>query len=197
MTSSMPESSPRTGRATAARVLESEESAMSPEQSGLHDLYVDLLKDTYSAEKQLSAALPKLAKAAEDDGLADAFRSHLEETKGHLDRLEGLFASLGLAARGKLCEGMKGLIKEGGEAIEDHEKGPVRDAALIAAAQKCEHYELAAYGTMRAFAARLGREEDVGILTATLEEESACDTKLTEIAMRGVNPAAMSERGEG
>lgn len=166
------------------------EAGMEGGNSELQELYIEILKDTYNAEKQLLAALSKLAKAASDESLSDAFTSHRAETMVHLERLESIFAGLGMAARGKMCEGMKGLIKEGAEALEDYEEGATRDAAMIAAAQKCEHYELAAYGTLRAFATRLSRKEDIRTLTTTLDEESACDERLTALALSGPNEEA-------
>jgi ferritin-like metal-binding protein YciE len=156
----------------------------------LEDLFVDELKDQYDAEKQLVKALPKMAKAAMSADLKQAFTGHLDETKGHVTRLEKVFELLEMKAQGKTCEAMKGLVTEGGEAIEEHE-GSVRDAALIAAAQRVEHYEIAGYGTLLSFAQQLGHDKVAKLLQATLDEEKGADEKLSEIAESEVNPQAM------
>jgi ferritin-like metal-binding protein YciE len=156
----------------------------------LEQLYVDQLKDLYSAEGQLVQALPKVAKAASSPALQRAITSHLEETKGHRETVGQLFDTLEGSPRGKKCKGMEGLIEEGSEAIEEHEEGPVRDAALIAAAQKVEHYEIAGYGTACEFAQLLGREKDYRALSRVLEQEKAADEKLNKIATSEVNQAA-------
>ncbi|QDU28434.1 hypothetical protein ETAA8_35340 [Anatilimnocola aggregata] len=150
--------------------------------SNLDELFLDLLKDTYDAEKQLSKALPKLAKAASDEHLKEAFESHLGETEEQIGRLEQIFEMLEKPARGKKCAGMQGLIEEGKEVIDEDMPEAVTDAALIAAAQKCEHYEIAAYGTMATFAKILGMKEALALLKLTLGEEKAADEKLTKIA---------------
>lgn len=160
---------------------------MSVESIG--DLFLDELKDLYSAEKQITKALPKMAKAASTAELSEAFQNHLEETCGHIERLETIFQTLGKRGTGKTCEGMKGLLEEGAEMIEEVEKGPVRDAGLISAAQRVEHYEMAGYGSVRAYAELLGKNDIVELLEATLEEEKAADEKLTEIS-EGVNEEA-------
>ena len=161
----------------------------------LQELFVEELKDIYDAEKQLVKALPKMAKAAESAELRGAFEEHLEITRAHVGRLEEVFKGLGMAARGKTCEGMKGLVEEGQEAIEELE-GTVLDAALIASAQKVEHYEIATYGTLATFAEVLGMEDAKDLLGQTLDEEKEADEKLTQIA-RQINPEAeMSEGGE-
>ncbi len=136
----------------------------------LQELFVNELRDIYDAEKQLTKALPKMAKAAESDELRAAFEGHLDETRGHVGRLEEVFKLLGIAARGKPCEGMKGLIKEGEEVMEELE-GTTLDAALIASAQKVEHYEIATYGTLATFAEVLEMQEAKNLLGQTLEEE--------------------------
>ena len=148
----------------------------------IEDLFLDELKDLYSAEKQITKALPKMVKAASSSELSTAFANHLEETKGHVERLEQMFQLLGKKGTGKTCEGMKGVLAEGAEVIEDVEKGSIRDAGLIAAAQRVEHYEMAGYGSVRAFAKLLGKQEMVTLLEKTLSEEKAADDKLTQIS---------------
>jgi ferritin-like metal-binding protein YciE len=158
----------------------------------LSDLFVHELKDLYSAEKQLTKALPKLAKAATNDSLREAFETHLQETEGHVQRLEEIFGNLSVTARGVKCKAMEGLIEEGQEALEEEMEDDVRDAALICAAQRVEHYEIAAYGCARTFAEQIGNDEAAKLLQQTLEEESAADKKLTEIATNRVNQAALA-----
>jgi len=160
----------------------------------LQELFVEEVRDIYDAEKQLVKALPKMAKAAESAELRAAFEEHLEITRAHVGRLEEVFKGLGMAARGKTCEGMKGLIEEGQEAMEEME-GTVLDAALIASAQKVEHYEIATYGTLATFAEVLGLEDAKDLLGQTLDEEKEADEKLTQIAGQ-INPEAeMGEEG--
>ena len=161
----------------------------------LQELFVDELKDMYDAEKQLTKALPKMAKAADSQELRAAFEEHLEITRMQVNRLEEVFKSLGMAARGKTCEGMKGLIEEGQEMMEELEQGPTLDAALISAAQKVEHYEIASYGTLATFAEILGHQDAKDLLGQTLEEEKEADEKLTEIAGQ-INFEAEAEEGE-
>ncbi len=158
----------------------------------LRELYVDELRDLYNAENQLVKALPKLAKAANSDELRTAFEDHLEETKGQVARLEEIFKMLDESPKGKKCAGMEGLVKEGSEVMEEDFEGEVMDAALIGAAQRVEHYEIAGYGTVRTFAEILGESEQVSLLEETLEEEKAADEKLTEIA-NNVNWEALNE----
>lgn len=158
----------------------------------MDELLLDELKDIYSAEKQITKALPKMAKGAESEELKEAFQNHLEETKGHVERLDKIFEILGKGSRGKTCRGMQGLLEEGSEMLEELEKGPVRDAALIAAAQRVEHYEMAAYGSVRAFAELLKQDKIVKLLEQTLEEEKAADEKLTSISEQ-VNPQALDQ----
>jgi ferritin-like metal-binding protein YciE len=148
----------------------------------LHALLVDELKDLYNAENQLVKALPKMAKAASDPDLRAAFTGHLAETKGHVNRLEKALKILGAPAKGKVCHAMKGLVEEGGEAIETKAPSAIRDANLIGAAQRVEHYEMAAYGTAKAFAMALNEDEVVELLQATLDEEGAANEKLTSIS---------------
>jgi ferritin-like metal-binding protein YciE len=156
----------------------------------LKDLFVDQLQDLYSAENQLVRALPKMAKASSSEPLAQAFEEHLEQTKTQASRLETVFEQLHLKPRRKKCKAMEGLIKEGSEVLHEDGAPSVLDAALIAAAQRIEHYEIAGYGCARTFATLLGNEEAVKLLNQTLEEEKQADTKLTELAMRGINQAA-------
>jgi len=152
-----------------------------PDQ-GLKELYIDELKDLYSAENQLVKALPKMAKAASSDELREGFEKHLEQTRGHVQRLEKIFQALGASPKGKTCKGMQGLIEEGSEATEEDYEGSVMDAALIGAAQRVEHYEIAGYGTVRSMAETLGVDDQVSLLEETLEEEKQTDQKLTELA---------------
>jgi len=156
----------------------------------LEQLLIDELKDIYSAEKQITRALPKMAKAAKSPELKEAFESHLEETKGQIERLDEIFKTLGKKATGKTCHGMQGLVEEGNEMIQELEKGDVRDAALISAAQRVEHYEIAAYGTVREYAKMLARKDFAKLLDQTLEEEKAADEKLNSISAQ-VNNEAM------
>jgi len=158
----------------------------------LNELFVDEVRDIYDAEKQLLKALPKMANAAESEELRTAFEEHLEATRGHVNRLEDVFKLLGLTPRGKTCEGMQGLIEEGAQAMEEME-GVVLDAALIASAQKVEHYEIATYGTLATFAEVLAMEDAKELLGQTLEEEKEADEKLTQIAGQ-INASA--EQGE-
>jgi ferritin-like metal-binding protein YciE len=159
-----------------------------PEQ-GLRELYIDELKDIYSAENQMVKALPKMAKAANSEELRNGFEEHLEQTKEHVQRLEDIFESIGESPKGKKCAGMEGLVKEGGEVIGEDFEGAVMDAALIGAAQRVEHYEIAAYGTACEFARVLGESEHESLLRQTLEEEKETDNKLTELS-KEINPEA-------
>lgn len=155
--------------------------------SNLHDLYVDELKDLYNAESQLLKALPKMAKAASAPELKRAFEDHLEVTQGHVQRLETIFEDLSIPARGKKCKAMEGLIAEGGELIAEKGEPSVKDAGLIAAAQRVEHYEMAGYGCVRTFAKLLGYEDAVALLQQTLDEEGEADKTLTELAESIIN----------
>ena len=154
-------------------------------------LYVDLLKDTYNAEKQIIRALPKLAKAANSDELRTAIQDHLEVTRGHVERLEQVFEQMGKSATGKTCKGMQGLLEEGQEMMEEDMEPAAMDAGLIASAQKVEHYEIAAYGTLRALAQTQGDEEAARLFEQTLEEEYEADKKLTSLAESSINVQAM------
>jgi ferritin-like metal-binding protein YciE len=155
--------------------------------NSLHDLYVNELRDLYSAENQLLKALPRLAKAATALELKGAFTEHLEVTRGQVARLEKIFAALGVGPKGKRCVAMEGLIEEGKELFTRRGDPSVIDAALIAAAQKVEHYEIAGYGCVRTFADLLGYEADAGLLQQTLDEEAAADKKLTALAETIIN----------
>jgi ferritin-like metal-binding protein YciE len=166
--------------------------AMSSMQS-LEDLMQDELKDIYDAEKQLTKALPKLAKKASNEELREALQTHAQETEGHIERLEQIFEQLGVPARGKRCEGMKHLIDEGNEMISDAEEDATRDAIMIAAVQKTEHYEMASYGTLRTWANVLGNSDVASLCEETLEEEKAADEKLTAIAESFVNQQSANE----
>jgi ferritin-like metal-binding protein YciE len=158
----------------------------------LEKLFLEELKDIYNAEKQLLRALPRMAKAADSPELQQAFNKHTKETEGQVQRLERVFQELGQSARGKTCKGMQGLVEEGKEIMEKEGEGPVIDAALIASAQKVEHYEIAAYGCLRTYAQLLGLEQAVQLLQQTLEEEEATDKILTELGESGINEAAAS-----
>jgi ferritin-like metal-binding protein YciE len=151
-------------------------------KDSLRELYVDELKDIYSAEKQLTKALPKMAKAATSPELQEGFEEHLEQTKGHVERLEQIFGMLGEKPGGKKCMGMEGLVNEGSEIMGEDFEDEVMDAALISAAQRVEHYEIAAYGTVAAYADLLGESQHAELLRQTLEEEKETDEKLTELA---------------
>jgi ferritin-like metal-binding protein YciE len=159
----------------------------------LQDLYIDELKDLYSAENQLIKALPKIAEAATSVELEQAFQHHLEQTKQHAQRIKTIFAELDGSPRGKKCLGMAGLIKEGQELLKDDAETRVLDAGLIGAAQRVEHYEIAGYGTARAHAQQLGYRHHADLLQQTLEEEQAANAKLTQIAENHVNVEAEAE----
>jgi ferritin-like metal-binding protein YciE len=156
----------------------------------LHDLYVNELKDLYSAENQLVKALPKMAKAASNPDLKAAIEEHLEVTRKQVERLERVFEGLGVSPKGKKCKAMEGLIEEGKEVMEEDGEEAVIDAALIAAAQRVEHYEMAGYGCARTFARLLGYDEAARLLQETLDEEGEADKKLTELAETGINVEA-------
>jgi len=158
--------------------------------ANIEELFINELKDIYSAEKQITKALPKMAKATTSPELKAAFESHLEETMGQIQRLEQIFETLGKTGRGKVCHGMQGVLEEGSEVLKDTKKGGIRDAALISAAQRVEHYEMAAYGCVREYANLLGKRDIAKLLEQTLEEEKAADEKLAIIAKQ-VNSEAM------
>jgi ferritin-like metal-binding protein YciE len=160
--------------------------------NSIEKLFLEELKDLYSAEQQITKALPKMANAATSPQLKKAFEKHLRETEGHIERLEQICQMLGANPKGKTCEGMKGVIEEGNSMLKEAEEGSVRDAALISAAQRVEHYEMAAYGTVRTYADQLGQPKCAKLLEETLEEEKATDQKLTSIAQK-VNLQAEQE----
>jgi len=167
-----------------------------PKQSaseGLRELYIDSLKDIYWAEKALLKALPKMAKNAESEKLRMSIEEHTTVTEEQVARLEKIFELAGKKATAKKCEAMEGLIKEGQEIMEETQPGPVRDAGIIAASQKIEHYEIATYGTLRAFANTLGETEAVALLEQTLNEEKEADSILTEAAYNDINFEANEE----
>jgi ferritin-like metal-binding protein YciE len=163
---------------------------MAAKMRTLEDLYVDLLKDLYSAEKQLVKALPKMAKNAQSSDLQKAFQEHLRQTEGQVERIERIFVEMGGSPRGKKCVGMEGLVAEGNELLKEDAEPEVLDAGLIAAAQKVEHYEIAGYGTARAWAERLGYDKAARLLQETLEEESMANEKLNQIAESHINMEA-------
>ncbi len=159
----------------------------------LDDLFLHELRDLYSAEKQLLKALPKMAKAASSSRLQQAFQAHLQQTEGHAERLEQIFEQLEASSRGKKCAAMEGLIEEGSELLEEEIEADVLDAALIGAAQRVEHYEIAGYGTAAAFAQLLGHGKIQKLLEQTLEEEKAADVKLTKLALSEINAEAATD----
>lgn len=163
---------------------------MASKLNTLEDLYVDLLKDLYSAEKQLVRALPKMAKNAQSSDLQRAFQDHLKQTERQAERIERIFTEMGGSPRGKKCVGMEGLIEEGNELLQEKAEPEVLDAGLIAAAQKVEHYEISGYGTARAWAERLGYDKAARLLQETLDEESMANEKLNQIAESHVNMEA-------
>ncbi|MGB8889503.1 MAG: ferritin-like domain-containing protein [Candidatus Korobacteraceae bacterium] len=164
-------------------------------KDSLRELYVDELKDLYSAEKQLTKALPKMAKAASSEELRSGFEEHLEQTKGHVQRLEEIFSQLNAKAGGKKCVGMEGLVKEGAEIMGEDFSDEVMDAALISAAQRVEHYEIAGYGTVIAYANLLAESAQAELLQATLEEEKETDQKLTQLSEQ-INVQANQNAGQ-
>jgi ferritin-like metal-binding protein YciE len=156
----------------------------------LHDAFIDELRDAYDAEKQLTKALPKMAKAASSPELRAAFESHLEETRGQIQRLEEIFGTLDEKVRGKHCDGMEGIIEEGKSGMEEDFDETTMDAVLIASAQRVEHYEMAAYGTLVAWAQAMGHSDAAELLQQTLDEEKAADQKLSALAEGGINQEA-------
>ncbi len=165
------------------------------QKNTLKQLYIEELRDIYDAEKQLIKALPKMAEAATSDELRNGFEEHLKQTKGHAERLEEIFSALDEKPTGKKCKGMQGLVTEGGEMIDEDFEKEVKDAGLISAAQRVEHYEIAAYGTVRTYATILGQQAAVTLLEKTLEEEKETNEKLTGLA-KGINAQA-AEAGSG
>lgn len=161
-----------------------------PEDKTLHDAFVDELRDVYDAERQITKALPGLVKAASAPGLRKALDAHLKETHGHVERLEQVFASLDEKARGKHCAGMAGILEEGKTVMKESFDEAAMDACLIAGAQRVEHYEMAAYGTLVAWAQAMGHDEAADLLQETLDEEKTADKKLSALAEGGINAAA-------
>ena len=159
----------------------------------LHDAFIDELRDAYDAEKQLLRALPKMAKKATSEDLTAAFEAHLEETRGHVDKLEQVFGALDEKVRGKHCDGIAGIIEEGKSIMEENFDDATMDACLIAGGQRAEHYEMAAYGTLVAWAKTMGHTEAADLLEEILEEEKAADEKLTALAEGGINQGAADE----
>ncbi|MGN6353666.1 MAG: YciE/YciF ferroxidase family protein [Parafilimonas sp.] len=167
---------------TTSRTTSKSASNGASHKENLSKIFEDSLKDIYWAEKHLTKALPKMSKAAYDEELSAAFDNHLKETEGHIERLEQVFEQLGKKAQAKKCPAMEGLVEEGKEAIEEYEEGYARDAALIIAAQKVEHYVIAAYVSLKAHAKMMGESEIVSLLEQTEQEESNADKKLTQIS---------------
>ena len=163
--------------------------------TSLQELFVEELRDAYDGEKRLTKALPKMAKAAESEELRSALTNHLRETERQIQRLEQVFRTIGESVRGKKCDGLMGIIEEGKTAMEELEEGSVLDAAIIAGAQRAEHYEIAAYGTLAYFAELLGNEKAKNLLGQTLDEEKAADEKLSTIAKSKVNRSALMGAG--
>lgn len=163
----------------------------------LSDLYVEELRDLYNAERQILKALPKIIKAASHDDLKEALESHRQQTEGHVTRLEQIFEYLGKNAKGKTCHGMEGVLSEGAELIEEGPEAEVLDAGIIAAAQRVEHYEIAAYGSVRTWAEQLGLNDHVELLEQTLDEEKEADQKLTQLATESINEEAAQETEVG
>lgn len=163
---------------------------MATKEKSLNDLFHDTLKDIYFAEKQIVKALPKMAKAAASPDLKKAFETHLEETRGQIDRLEQVFGVLGKKPQGKTCEAIKGLLEEGKEIMEEFKDTEALDAGLVSSAQAVEHYEMARYGTLSAWASQLGMSKAVKLLEETLTQEKSADKLLSKIASSGANRAA-------
>ena len=166
---------------------------MAKEPKNLDDLFHDTLKDIYFAEKKILATLPKMAKAAQSGDLKAAFQKHRDETEGHVERLEEVFAMIEKKPQGKTCAAILGITEEGAEIMTEYKGSPALDAGLLAAAQAVEHYEISRYGTLRAWAEKLGLDEAVELLQATLDEESATDEALTELAEAVINAEAEEE----
>lgn len=167
-----------------------------PEINTLKELLIDELRDIYHAEKQITKALPKMIKKASSEELSAAFEKHLEETEGQVGRLEECFELLGVPAKAKPCEAMKGIIEEASEEMGEDMTDEVMDAVLVACAQKVEHYEIASYGTVIAWATGLGLNDVAELLQATLDEEKATDESLTDLAEETINPAAFTSEGD-
>ncbi len=164
-------------------------------EKNLKSVFVDELRDIYNAEQQLIKALPKMAKAATSEELRSGFEKHLEQTKEHAARIEKIFSGMGEPVKGKKCKGMEGIVSEGGEVMSEDYEGSVMDAALISAAQRVEHYEMAAYGAVHAYAELMGESEAASLLAQTLEEEKETDQKLTDLS-KEINSEAYQGGGE-
>jgi len=162
-----------------------------PDINSLHELFEKELRDLYDAEKQILKALPKMIKGASNEDLSEALSMHLEETRGHVERLEGVFESLDMKARGKHCAGMEGLLEEGSELLKEDGPEAVLDAGIISAAQRVEHYEITAYGTLMAWAKLMGHKEALALLKQNEQEEKAADAKLSKLAESIVNREAL------
>jgi ferritin-like metal-binding protein YciE len=160
--------------------------------NSLRDVFIHELKDLYSAEKQLTKALPKMARAAEDEQLSAGFEAHLQQTEGHVNRLERILSDMGETTRGEKCKAMEGLIEEGASVIDEDGLPEIKDALLISAAQRVEHYEIAGYGSARTFAELLGEDRAASLLQQTLDEEAETNEKLTRLAENAVNPKAQA-----
>ena len=159
----------------------------------MNDLLITFMQDVYYAERQILKALPKMAKASENEELKQALMHHREETQGQVERLERAFEALGKRARGQTCEAIKGLIEEGDEIVEEFEAGTVRDAGILACAQAVEHYEMARYGTIIAWAKAVGADDVARLMQATLDEEKKADTTLNQLAQRRINQQAVKQ----
>ena len=186
----MPKENRQSGRMSSRGNMESESGRMDNE---LHQLFLDELADVYNAEQQLTKALPKLAKAAESDELREALEQHLEETEEHISRLEQVAESLDETIKRKTCKAMKGLIEEGEDIVKEQKNSSALDTGIIAACQKVEHYEIASYGTLCAWAEQMGHDEALKLLKQTEDEEAAADEKLTEVAETIANQRAQAE----
>lgn len=187
----MPRDNRQSGRTSSRGNMESEsEQGM---DNALHQLFLDELADVYNAEQQLTKALPKLAKAAQSDELREALEQHLEETEEHISRLEQVAESLDETIKRKTCKAMQGLIAEGDDIVKEQKNSSALDAGIIAACQKVEHYEIASYGTLCAWAEQMGHDEALKLLRQTEEEEATADEKLTEVAENIANERAQSE----
>jgi ferritin-like metal-binding protein YciE len=183
-------------KAPAKRKATSQHTEYGVEESALMKLFEDELKDIYWAEKALAKALPKMSKNATATELSDAIENHLAETEDHIVKVEQVFEVIGKKAQAKKCEAMDGLLKEAQEIMKDTDEGAMRDAGIISAAQKVEHYEIASYGTLRTFAQTLGLDDAVALLEEILDQEKAADEKLTEIAESTINILAAREEEE-
>jgi ferritin-like metal-binding protein YciE len=180
---------------TAFRTERTKEKSMAKDVKTMEDLFLEEIRDLLDAEKQIVKALPKMVRATTSEELMDAFADHLDETRGHVERLERIFSAIGAKSGGVKCKAMQGLLKEGDEMVSITDPGMVRDAGLIAAAQRVEHYEMAGYGSARTFAQLLGRTEAAELLDETLNEEKKADSTLTEIAVSMVNQKAAARSG--